>query len=192
VPYWRRPPFCGYARRVNDRKSAPSRLKKLGGGFLLAVVLAAVCRSNRRDSDTSATPRTIIARTADVPDGASSPKSATSERTTAEPLTVRQYIAASPADQEKALRARWATNAAEPTLGKLISAARETGAENDTVLGIKHCVDGLVRNDAKVLGVFKNLGITDAHLMQEPQRAVNDAIDTCMVMMMAMAANTGS
>jgi len=174
---------------MNDRKSGPSRLKKIGGGVLLAIVLVAVCRNSRGDPDSSASPSTSVAVAADAPDRASSPELAIPEPTTAEPTarTVQEYIDASVSEQDKALRTRWATNATEPTLGKLISAAHEAGVENDTVLGIKHCVDGLVRNDAMVLGAFKDLGITDAHLMQEPNRDVNDAIDVCMVMMMAVS-----
>ena len=186
---WRCLPFCGQAHWVNDRKSVPSRLKKIGGGVLLAIILAAVCRSNRSEPDSSPSPSTRAAVAAEAPGGASSSELAIPEPTSAEPTTrtVQEYIAASVSEQEKALRTRWATNAAEPTLGKLISAAREAGVENDTVLGIKHCVDGLVSNDENVLGAFKDLGITDAHLMREPNRDVNDAIDICMAMMMAVS-----
>jgi hypothetical protein len=101
------------------------------------------------------------------------------------PPTVSEYKKMSDEAQLVVLGARWDQNADRSPLGKLVAFARNGSVEADTIAGIKHCLDGVLKKDKQVMGAFKTLGIRDAHVMREAGRSINDGVDLCMTMLLA-------
>lgn len=102
-------------------------------------------------------------------------------------FTVGAYLKSSDDGKLNAVRARWNGNATHPALGELVTAARRADIEPSTIADVAECVDRTVTNHKEIRKAYKTLGITDVDILREKTRTIDDAIDMCMTLLLAMA-----
>ncbi len=93
-------------------------------------------------------------------------------------LTVRQYLSAPESIQQRAVELQFSDLEHDKDVGDLIRTARSSGVRKETILGIKHCSDGLMRKDRKVTRSAKLL-FSDIDVITRKSRPASETIKLC-------------